>query len=188
MTKSDRHISPTFLLLPFRKVMSRSQYKFLDAYLRPNMTVLDDGSGPGFFTMAIAERIGRGGKVIAVDGNEVAIMKLKKRVSKFEISNVEAYPTSASNLNMIPTESVDVVFSNGMLCCMSDHEGAVSELFRVMKEGGIAYISVTAFGRDELSVSNTELDHLLQRFEKIKTFSGRFQYYVIVTKPRTKLS
>jgi len=182
MAKPDRHIRPGFLLFPLRKYLSKSQNHFLNSYVKPGMTVLDAGSGPGFYALDISRRVGPKGKVIAVDGDMKAIERLRKRTSAFQLTNLEAHATSGADMKMVENESVDVIFSNGMLCCMAEHQKAVHEMLRVMKAGGTAYVSVTKFGKDELSVSEPEFNTLLSDFEILNSGSTRMMRYAIVSK------
>lgn len=60
--------------------------KILGSYIRPGMTVLDFGCGPGFFTTAIARLLNASGKVIAVDAQAGMLEKLSMKIkgSPFE--------------------------------------------------------------------------------------------------------
>ena len=50
--------------------------KILKPYIKEGMKVLDIGCGPGFFSVAIAEMVGKNGKVIAADMQEGMLQKL----------------------------------------------------------------------------------------------------------------
>lgn len=58
------------------------------------MTVLDVGSGPGFFIPLLSRLVGEKGKVWAVDPDPRAIDRIKRK----GLSNVEARVGSASSL------------------------------------------------------------------------------------------
>ena len=50
------------------------------------MTVLDVGCGPGFFTVAMAQMVGKAGRVIAGDLQEGTLQKLRDKVEGTELS------------------------------------------------------------------------------------------------------
>lgn len=53
--------------------------KILDGYIRPGMTVLDIGCGPGNFTRAMRRMTGKDGKVIAIDLQEEMLRHAQKK-------------------------------------------------------------------------------------------------------------
>jgi ubiquinone/menaquinone biosynthesis C-methylase UbiE len=61
-----------------------------------------------------------------------------------KFNKVEAHASSASDLSFIEDESVDFILANGLLCAMAPkyHELAVSEMKRILKPKGQAYLSV----------------------------------------------
>jgi cyclopropane fatty-acyl-phospholipid synthase-like methyltransferase len=56
-------------------------------YVREGMTVLEPGPGMGFFTLELAQRVGRSGRVIAVDVQPRMIAGLKRRLAKAGLSD-----------------------------------------------------------------------------------------------------
>jgi ubiquinone/menaquinone biosynthesis C-methylase UbiE len=106
--------------------------------------VADLGCGPGYYTLALAESVGPEGRVYAVDSDEKAILTLEKKADRRDLHNVEAHASSASDLSFIKDGSVDFILANGLLCSMAPqyHESAVNEMRRILKLGGLAYLSV----------------------------------------------
>ena len=113
-------------------------------YVTNGQVVADLGCGPGHYTLALAELVGPEGRVYAVDSDEKAIRALEKKADKRDYHNIEAHPSSASDLSFIKDESVDFVLANGLLCSMAPqhHESAVNEMRRILKPRGLAYLSV----------------------------------------------
>ncbi len=70
-----------FLANPIRKLIHPPQ-KILTPYVKEGMTVLDIGSGMGFFSIRLARMVGTNGKVICVDMQEKMLQGLKKRAQK----------------------------------------------------------------------------------------------------------
>jgi ubiquinone/menaquinone biosynthesis C-methylase UbiE len=61
--------------------------KILRPYITENMTVLDLGCGPGFFSIDIARMVGKFGRVIAADLQEGMLQKLSKKIRGTELEN-----------------------------------------------------------------------------------------------------
>ena len=126
----------------FRRLFS-SPKKYC-RYVANGQVVADLGCGPGYYTLALAERVGPEGKVYAVDSDEKAIRALEEKANKRGYHNIEAHASSASDLSFIEDGSVDFVLANGLLCSMAPqhHESAVNEMRRILKPRGLAYLSV----------------------------------------------
>ncbi len=180
---NDRHFKPGTMLFPLRKYMSSAQQHFLSMYLKPGKSALDLGSGPGFFTIRMSEQIGSDGNVYAVDGDEAAVARLRERADNLGIKNIKAYVSSATNIPFVQTESIDVLFSNGLLCCMLNHKDAVSEMIRVMKLDGIGFISIAKMLRnDGLGVTKGEWKEITSSFNVVKEGSSIMMDWAIVSK------
>jgi ubiquinone/menaquinone biosynthesis C-methylase UbiE len=81
-SQHDRYFKPGTMLFPLRKYMSGAQQYFLSVYVKPGISALDLGSGPGFFTIRMSEQIGSNGVVYAVDGDEAAVARLREMDKK----------------------------------------------------------------------------------------------------------
>jgi SAM-dependent methyltransferase len=58
--------------------------------LKPGMTVADIGAGSGYYSWRMAERVGAGGTVYAVDVQPEMIALLREQMSKRGVNNVQA--------------------------------------------------------------------------------------------------
>ena len=171
------------MLFPLRKYASRVQYDFIGNNAKPGMAVLDLGSGPGFFTTRLAEAVGSSGVVYAVDGDENATHRLRNRIVSTGLTNVRTYASSAASIPFIQNESIDILFSNGLLCCMLDHKGAVSEMMRVMRTGSRGFISVAKILRgDDLGVSRKEWEEIMESFKVLRDGSSIMMDWAVVEK------
>lgn len=181
--QQDRHFNSRMMLFPLRKYASRVQYDFIRNYVKPGMAVLDLGSGPGFFTIMLAENVGRDGMVYAVDGDENAAYRLKERTRSTGLENIKIYASSAASIPFIKNESIDILFSNGLLCCMLDHKGAVNEMIRVMNNVSRGFISVTkALRGDGLGVSKMEWKKIMESFRIVRNGSTIMMDWAVVEK------
>jgi ubiquinone/menaquinone biosynthesis C-methylase UbiE len=59
--------------------------KILKPYIEEGMTVLDIGCGPGFFSVDMAQMVGKSGRVIAVDLQEGMLQKLRDKIQGTEL-------------------------------------------------------------------------------------------------------
>jgi ubiquinone/menaquinone biosynthesis C-methylase UbiE len=66
---------------PLRKLYSNPE-NILRTYVREGMTVLEVGSGMGFFPLPLARLAGESGRVVCVDVQEKMIRGLKRRATR----------------------------------------------------------------------------------------------------------
>ncbi len=59
--------------------------KILRPYIAEGMTVLDVGCGPGFFSIDMAQMVGKSGRVIAADLQEGMLQKLRDKIKGTEL-------------------------------------------------------------------------------------------------------
>lgn len=113
------------------------------SYVKNSQVVADIGCGPGFYTMALANSVGSGGKVYAVDSDEKVIDELEEKVKKGGYHNIETHTASASDLNFIKDQSVDFILANGLLCSIAPQqlESSITEMKRILQPKGQAYLS-----------------------------------------------
>ncbi len=139
-TKKDLHF-PTIGFDNFIRKLYEPPHKF-DVYVAKGQVVADLGCGPGYFTIPLAECVGPEGRVYAVDSYPKAIQAAEKKILKRGLRNIELHTCSAANLSFIPGGTVDFVLANGLLCCVApdDREATVSEMKRILKPDGKAYL------------------------------------------------
>ena len=139
--RNDKHFPLFAHDNPLRK-LSSSPRKFC-SYVSTRQIVADLGCGPGYYTLSLAESVGPEGRVYAVDSDPKAIRAVERKAARRGFRNVEAHATSAADLGFVQDESVDFVLANGLLCSMApqDHQSAVSEVKRILKPGGKAFLS-----------------------------------------------
>jgi ubiquinone/menaquinone biosynthesis C-methylase UbiE len=76
--------------------------------LRNGMVVADLGAGSGYFTFRIAPKVGKTGKVLAVEIQDEMIEALRQRMATQKIANVEVVKGAESDPHL-PANSVDLV-------------------------------------------------------------------------------
>ncbi len=80
-----------------------------DAGVKPGMTVADIGAGAGYYTMRLAARVGRDGRVVAQDVMPVARDQLADRVTREQLDNVSVKLGEPAD-PMLPEHSFDRIF------------------------------------------------------------------------------
>jgi ubiquinone/menaquinone biosynthesis C-methylase UbiE len=92
---------PGYLLLgPIRR-LRQDPSAILAPYLHKGMTVLEPGPGMGFLTLELARRVGRTGRVIAVDVQPKMIERLKRRAANANLADrIDARVTRADSMQL----------------------------------------------------------------------------------------
>jgi len=110
----------------FRKLV-QSPAKVVGPYLKPGDTALDLGCGPGFFTIPMAELVGRSGTVIGIDLQKEMLEKLAKKADAANSPTagmVVAHRCSQHSLELDPALQADFI-----LACYMVHETVDQEAF-----------------------------------------------------------
>jgi len=94
--------------------------------------VLDVGCGEGYFSRFFARA---GAEVTGIDISEGLIKAAVEEEERHPLG-VKYFVADAANLNMLNSESFDVVFCYMALMDIRDYEGAISEASRVLKTRG----------------------------------------------------
>ena len=104
--------------------------------LCPGMIVVEIGPGKGSYTKAVANKILPDGKVYAVDIQESVIKRLKKKVQREKIVNVEPSVDNAYNFSF-QSESVDRVLAIASLPEIPDPVKVLRECHRILRHKGL---------------------------------------------------
>jgi ubiquinone/menaquinone biosynthesis C-methylase UbiE len=111
--------------------------------LKPGMSVVDLGSGPGDYSIPIAKRIGRQGRVCAVDLWQGCIEFLKSEIERLGIDNIEPVLADMSKRLPFEGESIDLCLMATILHDLKDnqsHDATLAEVKRFLRKGGILAI------------------------------------------------
>lgn len=110
--------------------------------LQDGVSVADFGSGAGYFTIIIAQRVGKEGRVYALDIMETALDSVREKAKAAGLENVEAIRTNLEVLGSsgLPDQSQDVVLLANILFQSDKKSEIIREAMRVLKENGSAII------------------------------------------------
>ncbi|BBL45533.1 arsenite methyltransferase [Nanobdella aerobiophila] len=133
----DRRINP--ILLDNFIIKYIDNPKSIFKLVKSNMNVLDHGSGPGNYTL-IFSKLAKDGTVYAIDSDPKQVDILNYKIKKYNIKNVKTFVSR--DLSVIEDNSIDFLFSKDVLCCTTLHEELVMDIKRVLRPGGIAYVSI----------------------------------------------
>ncbi|MDD1678284.1 MAG: class I SAM-dependent methyltransferase [Methanomicrobiales archaeon] len=111
-----------FLDNPFRRFFLNPD-QLLGSLVREGMTVIDLGCGPGMFTLAMAERVGERGQVIAVDLQQGMLDLVKKKAKRKGLApRIRLHRNTADSIGL--AVQADFILSVYMV-----HEVSNQELF-----------------------------------------------------------
>ena len=125
------------LVLRVREIRGKPERTLRQMKLEKGQSILDYGCGIGSFSTLIAEMVGDAGVVYALDIHPLAIRAVEKRIRKKGIENIKTILSSRET--GLPDGSVDAVLMHDVLQMVTDQEGMLSELHRVLKSGGSIY-------------------------------------------------
>jgi ubiquinone/menaquinone biosynthesis C-methylase UbiE len=134
---------PAFIWLLENRAMERvagSSLLFDRAGITTGMHVLDAGCGPGRLTLPLAERVGTGGRVLAVDLQEAMLSRLRARMQEHGVTHVQTLRTGLG-LGELPRQALDRALLVTVLGEIPDRVAALREIKDSLKPGGI--LSVT---------------------------------------------
>ena len=103
--------------------------------LRPGISILDIGCGPGTITIDLAERVAPG-KVLGVDSSAAVIAQAADAAGAAGIGNVQFAVGDVYAL-AVPDDSFDVVHAHQVLQHLTDPVAALREMRRVCRPGGV---------------------------------------------------
>ncbi len=162
--------------------------------IAPGMVVADFGSGAGYFTILMGQKVGENGKVSALDIQESALDNVRVKAKSVGLENIE---TIRANLEVagssgLADSSQDMVLLANILFQSELKQDIIKEAVRVLKSGGSFVVidwkrSAGGFGppdnlrTDEISMRNLVLSESLV-FEK-DIDAGQFHYGMKFKKP-----
>jgi len=141
--------------------------------LREGFHVLDYGCGPGGYVKPVADLVGESGRIYALDISPLAIQTVKRIVVKNLMRNVETILSDCST--GLPDDSVDAVLLYDVFHNLTDPNGVLEELYRVLKPDGVLSFSDHHMKEDKimLELTNKGLFALLKKGKRAYSFAKK---------------
>jgi len=108
--------------------------------LQPGMRVLDVGCGPGRLTVPMAKKVGPQGEVVGIDIQPRMLARAQEKARQAGLHNVSFHEVKMGN-GKLNFGQFDLAVLVNVLGEIPEREGALAEIFRVLKPGGL--LSVT---------------------------------------------
>ncbi|MBX7496201.1 methyltransferase domain-containing protein [Qipengyuania sp. 6B39] len=105
------------------------------AELAEGMTVADIGAGNGYYTVRLAERVGKGGRVLAQDIDSDALARLGRRVERQRLDNVSIRLGQPDDPRL-PANSFDRIFMVHMYHEIEQPYEFLWRMWPSLREGG----------------------------------------------------
>jgi SAM-dependent methyltransferase len=122
----------------FRKLVQNPQ-KILKPYIRPDMTVLDFGCGPGFFTREIAAMLTPPGKVIAADLQDEMLNILREQIAGTELeAKIRLHKCQKDSIGL--DEPMDFGLAVWMVHEVPDKVKLFQDLHSLLNPGGKFFV------------------------------------------------
>jgi SAM-dependent methyltransferase len=112
---------------------------FFMPYLRPGMSVLDCGCGPGSISLGLAEAVANG-EVVGIDIQTAQVDRARALAAERGVTNVRFEVGSVDELPF-PNASFDAAFAMTVMEHVREPLRALREMKRVLKPGGVVGIA-----------------------------------------------
>lgn len=146
--------------------------------------VADFGAGAGHYTLPLSRAVGSEGRVVALDIDEVSLVRLKNLARQAGLNNLEIMvgdieKTEGSNLR---EASLGGVLLATTLSHLRDRESAVREVWRVLKEKGRAVVVEGYPAAQKSSLPSEEVKTLFEKvgFKYERTFDAEPHHYGLI--------
>ena len=164
----------------------------LEFDVKEGMSIADFVCGTGYFTILLGQKVGKDGKVYALDVQEPPLDSVRAKAKAVGLENIEAIRANLEVLgsSRLPDNSQDMVLLANILFQSTKKREIISEAARVLKTGGslivIDWKKGTGGGPpDELRAEPTEMKALLSAdifsFQK-DIDAGSFHYGMMFVK------
>lgn len=112
--------------------------------LRPGMRVLDAGCGPGRLAIPVAKALGPEGEVVAIDMQPGMLGRAREKAGQAGLANIR-FELHAIGPGALGEARYDRALLVTVLGEIPDREGALREIARALKPGGILSITEIVF-------------------------------------------
>ncbi len=119
---------------PLRRWLHDPQ-KIVGPYVKPGMTAIDVGCGVGWFSIPMAQMVGDGGKVVAIDLQPQMLAMLRRRAEKAGVADrIVMHKCQQDRLEIDLEADFALIFA--MLHEVPDQRRLLGEIHACLKPGG----------------------------------------------------
>ena len=137
--------------------------------IKEGESILDIGSGGGFFSLLFAEKVGKNGMVYASDTNKDFLDYIEETKSSKGISNIKTVYIS-HKIPEISEGSIDLIFMRNVYHHLKDRVEYFSEIKKVLKPKGrvaiIDYIGNRGFSFHRMMGHSTSKETMIEDLGK----------------------
>jgi ubiquinone/menaquinone biosynthesis C-methylase UbiE len=144
---------------------------FLLPHLRPGMTLLDCGCGPGTITIGLAQAVAPG-QVVGIDMEPRVVLAASVLGKERGLSNVRFQVANVFELPF-PEDTFDAVFAHALLNHLDQPIRALKEMGRVLKSGGVIGVRTGDEGGRIIAPVNQVLEAYYELHARIWQDYGR---------------
>ncbi len=130
------HLGASWLVRPERDDEENASESFVQLKLADGMTVCDLGCGNGYWTLPMARKVGKEGKVYAVDIQPEMLRKLQVRADKEKIKNIELVRGDIDDPRL-PENQIDLLLMVDVYHEFSHPESMLWAIRRSLTENGV---------------------------------------------------
>ena len=146
------------------RLLRDKQYSFELLALSPGASVLEVGCGPATDTLALAELVGKNGRVIGVDHDPEMVAEANARAESAGLADVVTHQVGDASALPFPDKGFDACRSERLFQHLSDPSAALGEMARVTKPGGRIVVVDTDWGTASTDSPETDIERRLTRF------------------------
>jgi SAM-dependent methyltransferase len=149
---------------------AQSHAAFFLPYLKPGLSLLDCGCGPGTITIGLAEAVAPG-QVVGTEIEEAHVVLARENAGKHSVPNLQF---KAANLYQLPFDdgSFDAVFISAVLSNLGEPLRGLREAYRVLKPGGVIGIKEFDHGGDFWYPSEPALEKYAELYVRMRRDNG----------------
>lgn len=143
---------------------------YLLPHLKPGMSMLDIGCGPGSITAGLAEAVSPG-QTVGVDMSESALERATADAEAAALANAD-YRVGDAYALPFPDESFDSAHMHQVLQHLADPAKAVREAIRVLKPGGVFGVTEVDWDTAVFWPHTSETDRFLEIYDEVALHNG----------------
>ena len=143
---------------------------YLVPHLRPGLTLLDVGCGPGTITVDLASRVAPG-RVTAAEVDDEVLQLVRTEVAARALDNVDFAVVDVHQLDL-PDDSFDIVHAHQVLQHLADPVQALAEMRRVCRPGGVVAVRDSDYAAFAWYPAMPALDDWLALYQRAARANG----------------